>query len=76
MSEPLPIMQETILVEQSVQIAWHYLERTGELSDAIDPNWFLRWTIEKMVRQGEHRRLLLSNRAIAEYCRRKQAIAA
>lgn len=71
MNEPLPI-----LVEQSVQIAWDYLERTGELSDAIDASWFLRWTILKMVRQGEHRRLLLSNRAINDYCRRKQAIAA
>jgi hypothetical protein len=47
MSEPLPIMQETILVEQSVQIAWDYLERTGELSDEVDASWFLRWTMER-----------------------------
>ena len=71
MSEPLPI-----LLEQSVHIAWDYLERTGEIEYAADASRFLRWTIEEMVRQGEHRRLLLSNRAIDAYCRRKQAIAA
>jgi len=31
MNEPLPI-----LVENSIQIAWDYLERTGELGD---PKW-------------------------------------
>ena len=70
-SEPL-----SILIEQSVQIAWDYLERAGELDDAVDASQFLRWTIEMMVRQGERRRLLLSNRAIDYYCRRKQILTA
>jgi hypothetical protein len=71
MSEPLPIV-----IEQSVQIAWDYLERAGELDDAVDASQFLRLTIEMMVWRGERRRLLLSNRAIDYDCRREQILTA
>ena len=52
------------LIEHSVQIAWDYLERTGQISDAAFASRFLSRTVEEMVRKGERRRLMLSNRAI------------
>jgi hypothetical protein len=66
MTEPLPI-----LIEHSVQIAWDYLERSGELGDSAVASRFLVDDIELMVRRGERRRLLLSNRAIENYRRFK-----
>ena len=62
-----PRMTDTELIEQSFQIAWSVLEQTGELRDA---NWstnFLLDEIIDMVRSGEKRRLVLSNRAIDAY---------
>jgi hypothetical protein len=67
MTELLPI-----LIEDSVQIAWDFLERTGELEDAAVASRFLVNDIELMVRRGERRRLLLSNRAIDDYRRFKR----
>jgi hypothetical protein len=64
MSESLPI-----LLENSIQIAWEYLERTGEIDDGALASRFLANTIEHMVRSGERRRLVLSNKAIAAYQR-------
>jgi hypothetical protein len=43
--------------------AWHYLNRTGELGDAMVASRFPSDTIELMVRHGERRRLMLANRA-------------
>jgi len=60
-------MTDTELVEQSFQIAWSVLERNGELREA---NWsanFLLDGIIEMIRCGEWRRLVLSNRAIDAY---------
>jgi hypothetical protein len=62
MHEPLPI-----LMESSIQIAWDYLERTGDLGDPETASRFLLNTVEQMVRKGERRRLLLSNNAIDAY---------
>jgi hypothetical protein len=64
MNEPLPH-----LMESSVQIAWDYLERTGELGDAAVASRFLMNTVEAMIRQGERRRLVLTNKAIVAYQR-------
>ena len=55
------------LLEDSFQIAWEYLERTGELGDGAAASRFLSDTIETMIRQGQRSRLALSNRAIAAY---------
>jgi hypothetical protein len=55
------------LMENSVQIAWDYLERTGEIGDAATASRHLMNTVEHMIRQGEKRKLLLSNRAIKAY---------
>jgi hypothetical protein len=64
-------MIETLpgLVENSFRIAWDYLEATGELGNPDTAARHLLDTIEVMIRQGERRRLLLSNRAITFYQR-------
>jgi hypothetical protein len=67
MSEPLPL-----LMENSIQIAWDYLERTGEIDDGAFTSRFLMNAVENMIRRGERRRLLLSNRAISAYQRRRR----
>lgn len=57
------------LLEESFQIAWEYLERTGELGDGTAASRFLSDTIEAMIRQGHRSRLALSNRTIGAYQR-------
>gem|GEM_PF-1973358 len=57
------------LPEESLQIAWQYLERTGELGDGGVASQFLSEKIEAMIRRGERSRLALSNRAISAYQR-------
>ena len=54
-------------MEYAVQIAWDYLERSGQIDDGAFTSRFLMMTIENMIRAGERRRLMLSNRAIIEY---------
>jgi hypothetical protein len=60
-------MTDTELIEQSFQIAWSVLERTGELGE---PNWSANFLLDEIIerfRCGERRRLVLSNRAIDAY---------
>lgn len=66
MSEPLPL-----LMENSIQIAWDYLERTGEIDDGAFTSRFLMTTVEDMIRRGERRKLFLSNKAISAYQQRR-----
>jgi hypothetical protein len=61
--------QLSVLMEQSVQVAWNYLERSGEIDDASSCSLFLSKAVEEMIRQGVRSRLLLSNRAIDRYKR-------
>ena len=70
MTEPLPL-----LMQSSIEIAWDYLQRTGELGDAAVASRFLIDAVELMVRRGERRRLMLANKAITAYqqFRRQQA---
>jgi hypothetical protein len=70
MTEPLPL-----LIESSIEIAWDYLNRTGELGDPMVAGHFLSDTIELMVRRGERRPLMLANKAISAYqqVRRQQS---
>jgi len=63
-------MTDTELFQQSFNIAWSVLERTGELGEPADTTRFLGNRIAGMMRRGERRRLLLSNLAIDEYRRR------
>ncbi len=62
MSEPLPVV-----MENSIQIAWDYLERTGDLGDPSIASKVLLESVETMVRRGERRILMLSNTAISDY---------
>jgi hypothetical protein len=57
------------LLQESLQIAWEFLERTGELGDGAEASRFLSEKIEAMIRCGERSRLALSNRAISAYQR-------
>jgi len=57
------------LLEDSFQIAWEYLERSGELGDGAIASRFFSDAIEAMIRYGQRSRLGLSNRAITAYRR-------
>ena len=63
------------LLEESFQIAWEYLERTGELGDANTASRFLSDVIEVMSRRGQRDRLARSNRAISAYQRHRSCAA-
>jgi hypothetical protein len=64
-------MSETLqyIVAVSLEIAWDYLQATGELGNPDRAAEHLLDTIEVMIRHGERRRLVLSNSAIASYQR-------
>jgi len=66
MTEPMPL-----LTENSIQIAWDYLEATGELGDLEMAARFLTDAVEIMIKRGETRKLMLANRAIDAYKRFK-----
>ena len=66
MSEPIPW-----LIENAIQIAWDYLERSGEIIDAEETSRFLLKSVDEMVLKGERRKLMLANRAIDAYRLRK-----
>ena len=55
------------LMEGSFQIAWEYLERSGELGEHSQASLFLGGAIGRMIRNGTRSRLLLSNKAISAY---------
>ncbi len=50
----------SVLIESSIQIAWDFLERSGEIENPVIASRFLYDSIELMVRQGVRNRLLLS----------------
>lgn len=60
-----------VLLDEAIQIAWDYPERTGEIEDAEVCSWVLMYHVESMIRQGVRSRLLLSNRAIRMYSESK-----
>jgi hypothetical protein len=61
------------LLEDSFQIAWEYLERSGEPGDGASASRFLSDVIETMIRRGQRSRLALSNRAIIAYLRSRSS---
>ena len=63
------------IVENSIHIAWNYLEATGELGDPEEASQVLLNEIQSMVRSGETRPLMLSNRAIEAYKRHRYQLA-
>ncbi len=56
-------------METSLQIAWDYLDRTGELGEPQIAARILVDTVARMIRHGENRPLKLSNNAINAYKR-------
>lgn len=58
------------LVEESVEIAWVYLQQTGELEN--DAARYLSDTIVAMIRSGQRNRMFLANMAIIKYRASKQ----
>jgi hypothetical protein len=54
------------LLEESADIAWVYLERSGELGEGNAAR-FLSDAIERMIRHGHRNRIFLANKAIAKY---------
>jgi hypothetical protein len=53
------------LLEESVEIAWTYLQRTDELEN--DAARYLSDVIEVMIRRGHRNRMYLANMAIIKY---------
>lgn len=60
MTQPLPL-----LIENSLQIAWDFLERSGEIADPQQTAEVLLASIKTQILKGERRPLMLSNRALA-----------
>lgn len=65
MAEPL-----LILMESSLQIAWDYLDGSGEIADPQQTAEFLMGDIKSQILRGERRPLALSNRAIESFRQR------
>ena len=55
------------LMERPSEIAWDYLERSGQINDPEFTSKFLLTSVEHNVRMGERRQLMLVNRAISEF---------
>jgi hypothetical protein len=62
-----------LLLEESVKIAVDFLDRTGEIDDIAETCQFLVNKVEFMIAQGQRNRLVLANRAIADYQRYRKA---
>lgn len=62
-----------LLLQSSVQIALDYLDRAGEIDDYAETCQFLVDNVEFMMRQGQHNKLVLANRAITAFERDRNA---
>jgi len=61
-----------LLLEDSVRIAFDFLERCGEVDDPLETGRFLVDRIQFMLAQGQRNKLLLANRAIAAFQKRRR----
>ena len=57
----------SILLEQSFQIAWDYLDRTGQTSGRDTEIKFVSNAIIQMMSEGTTNKIVLANRAIAKF---------
>ncbi|MCP3398975.1 hypothetical protein [Bradyrhizobium sp. CCGB20] len=55
------------MIEDSFNIAWGFLERSGELGEVDACTSFLVRFIEEEIRGGERRPMMIVNRAIDAY---------
>jgi hypothetical protein len=60
-------MSSSQLLEEAVNIAWVYLQRTGELDDGNAAACFLCERVDAMIRSGQRNRMFLANMAIIKY---------
>jgi len=68
--------QLSLLVENSIEIAWDVLDRSGEIDDPAETMRILIDVMIGLVANGERRRLMLINRAIDRYRASRQTLAA
>lgn len=61
------------LREEAKQIAWDFLDRSGDIDDPAEVSRFLTDAIEFMIGQGQRNRLVLSNRAISAFQKYRRA---
>jgi hypothetical protein len=54
------------LLEEAIDIAWFYLQATGELGDG-NAVGFLSDSIERMICRGQRNRMFLANMALIRY---------
>jgi len=62
-----------LVMENAIQIALNFLERSGEIDDYTETCRFVADRVEFMMRQGQRNRLVLANRAIAAFQRYRAA---
>lgn len=60
-------MSDAELFEQSLNIAWNVLQKSGDLGEPNEACEFLADKIAGMMGRGERRRLALTNLAIDAY---------
>jgi hypothetical protein len=60
-------VSESQLLEESVAIAWVFLQRSGELGDGYVAARFLTDKVDAMIRTGRRNRMFLANMAIIKY---------
>jgi len=62
-----------LLMEDSVQVAIDFLERSGEIDDLDETFRFVVNQVGFMIAQGQRNKLLLANRAISAFQRYRRA---
>jgi hypothetical protein len=62
------------LLEESVDIAWAYLQRTSELGDGNIAARFLTDSIDAMIRSGQRNRMFMANMAIIKYRQSRDSV--
>jgi hypothetical protein len=62
-----------LLLQNAVQIALDYLDRAGEIDDYVETCQFLVDKVEFMMKQGQHNKLVLANRAISAFERERSS---
>ena len=60
-------MTRVSALEGAFDIAWSFLEKSGELRGAAESANIIMDSIEQQLRAGERRKLMLANRAISSY---------
>jgi hypothetical protein len=68
-------VSDSQLLEESVAIAWVFLQRSGELGDGYVATRFLTDRVDAMIRRGRRNRMFLANMAIIKYRESRRKVA-